>query len=144
MILDITSFHHLKRKEATDLAGRTQAVPNMHRPKLFSRGGGLGSSTIFKNLMSPTPRRKWYLTTRRRLIKWYSTPSPNLSPYIFLGLNPSPPPLLFSQTTLQVHWKGALDRCTSSFSAQPQSTCENRLTALAVSNRSTVTYSHVK
>ena len=31
-----------------------------------SRGGGLGSSTIFKNLMSPTPRRKWYLTTGRR------------------------------------------------------------------------------
>ena len=30
---------------------------------LHSRGGGLGSSTIFKNLMSPTPRRKWYLTT---------------------------------------------------------------------------------
>ena len=24
------------------------------------------------------------------LIKWYSTPSPNLSPYIFLGLDPSP------------------------------------------------------
>jgi len=30
------------------------------------RGGGLGSSIIFKNLMSPTPRRKWYLTTGRR------------------------------------------------------------------------------
>ena len=30
------------------------------------RGGGLGSSTIFKNSMSPTPRRKWYLTTGRR------------------------------------------------------------------------------
>ena len=30
------------------------------------RGGGLGSGTIFKNLMSPTPRRKWYLTTGRR------------------------------------------------------------------------------
>jgi len=30
------------------------------------RGGGLGSSTIFKNLMSLTPRRKWYLTTGRR------------------------------------------------------------------------------
>ena len=30
------------------------------------RGGGLGSSTIFKNLMSPTPRRKWYFTTGRR------------------------------------------------------------------------------
>ena len=27
------------------------------------------------------------------LIKWYSTPSPNLSPNIFLGLDPSPPPL---------------------------------------------------
>jgi len=26
-------------------------------------------------------------------MKWYSTPSPNLSPYIFLGLDPSPPPL---------------------------------------------------
>jgi len=32
----------------------------------YRRGGGLGSSTIFKNLMSPTPRRKWHLTTRRR------------------------------------------------------------------------------
>ena len=31
-----------------------------------ARGGGLGSSTIFKNLMSPTPCRKWYLTTGRR------------------------------------------------------------------------------
>jgi len=30
------------------------------------RGGGLGSSTTFKNWMSSTPRRKWYLTTRRR------------------------------------------------------------------------------
>jgi len=33
---------------------------------LCMSGGGLGSSTIFKNLMSPTPRRKWYLTTGRR------------------------------------------------------------------------------
>ena len=33
---------------------------------LGSRGGRLGSSTIFKNLMRPTPRRKWYLTTGRR------------------------------------------------------------------------------
>ena len=32
----------------------------------IERGGGLGSSTISKNLMSPTPRRKWYLTTGRR------------------------------------------------------------------------------
>ena len=29
----------------------------------------------------------------RNFIEWYSTPSPNLSPYIFLGLDPSPPPL---------------------------------------------------
>jgi len=29
-------------------------------------------------------------------MKWYSTPSPNLSPYIFLGLDPSPPPLSLS------------------------------------------------
>ena len=34
--------------------------------RIERRGGGLGSSTIFKNLMSPTPRRKWYLTTGRR------------------------------------------------------------------------------
>ena len=27
-------------------------------------------------------------------MKWYSTPSPNVSPYIFLGLDPSPPPLV--------------------------------------------------
>jgi len=33
---------------------------------VMRRGGGLGSSTIIKNLMSPTPRRKWYLTTGRR------------------------------------------------------------------------------
>ena len=31
-----------------------------------------------------------------QLIKWYSTPSPNFSPYIFLGLDPSPPPLVRS------------------------------------------------
>ena len=38
----------------------------IQRQKFHTRGGGLGSSTIFKNLMSPTPRRKWYLTTGRR------------------------------------------------------------------------------
>ena len=55
--------------------------------------GGWGRVPFSRNLMSPTPRRKWYLTTGRRAHKWYSTPSPNLSPYIFLGLDPSPPPL---------------------------------------------------
>ena len=35
IILDIASFHHFKRKEASDLAGRTQAVPYLNRQKLF-------------------------------------------------------------------------------------------------------------
>jgi len=53
---------------------------NVLRPRwecCGTRGGGLGSSTIrevggwgrvpfSRNLMSPTPRRKWYLTTGRR------------------------------------------------------------------------------
>ena len=33
-------------------------------------------------------------------VKWYSTPSPNLSPYIFLGLDPSPPPLPMTVSSL--------------------------------------------
>ena len=39
---------------------------------------------------------KWYSTPSPKgvgLMKWYSTPSPKYSPYIFLGLDPSPPPL---------------------------------------------------
>ena len=55
--------------------------------------GGWGRDPFSRNLMSPTPRRKWYLTTGR-LIKWSSTPSPKYSQYIFLGLDPSPPPLV--------------------------------------------------
>jgi len=55
--------------------------------------GGWGRDPFSRNLMSPTPRRKWYLTTGVGFIEWYSTPSPNISPYIFLGLDPSPPPL---------------------------------------------------
>jgi len=47
--------------------------------------GGWGRVPFSRNFMKPTPRRKWY-----------STPSPNLSPYIFLGLDPSPPPLAIS------------------------------------------------
>ena len=44
--------------------------------------------------------------TQRRgvgFIKWYSTPSPNLSLYIFLGFDPSPPPLI---VPLQVSPRG--------------------------------------
>ena len=70
--------------------------------------GGWGRVPFSRNLMSPTPRRKWYLTTGRRFHKWYSTPSPNLSPYIFLGLDPSPPPLVQIQSVyvyraVQIH-----------------------------------------
>ena len=50
----------------------------------------------------PFSRIQWALRpvvngTQRRgvgLIKWYSTPSPNLSPYIFLCLDPNPPRLV--------------------------------------------------
>ena len=42
------------------------AVTQFAALNTVQRGGGLGSSTISKNLMSPTPRRKWYLTTGRR------------------------------------------------------------------------------
>jgi len=62
--------------------------------------GGWGRDPFSRNFMKPTPRRKWYLTTGRRFHKWYSTPSPNVSPYIFLGLDPSPPPLT---TRSQLH-----------------------------------------
>jgi len=40
------------------------------------------------------PVVKYHLRRGVGLIKWYSTPSPNLSPYNFLGLDPSPPPLV--------------------------------------------------
>ena len=55
------------------------------------RGGGLGSSTIFKNLMSPTPRRKWYLTTGRRAHYMVLDPIPQPLPVHFFGSRPQPP-----------------------------------------------------
>ena len=55
------------------------------------RGGGLGSSTIFKNLMSPTPRRKWYLTTGRRAHEMVLDPIPQSLPVHFFGSRPQPP-----------------------------------------------------
>ena len=48
----------------TDANVRTRTYA--HMCACVWRGGGLGSSTISKNLVSPTPRRKWYLTTGRR------------------------------------------------------------------------------
>jgi len=55
------------------------------------RGGGLGSSTIFKNLMSTTPRRKWYLTTGRRAHSMVLDPIPPPLPVHFFGSRPQPP-----------------------------------------------------
>jgi len=46
-------------------------IARWHRARLNSRtsrgrGGGWGRAPFSRNLMSPTPRRKWYLTTGRR------------------------------------------------------------------------------
>jgi len=64
------------------------------------RGGELGSSTIFKNLMSPTPRRKWYLTTGRRAHKMVLDPIPQPLPVHFFGSRPQPPT---SQMNITMH-----------------------------------------
>ena len=58
---------------------------------IWRRGAGLGSSTIFKNLMSPTPRRKWYLTTGRRAHQMVLDPIPQSLPVHFFGSRPQPP-----------------------------------------------------
>jgi len=51
---------------ACDMTHPYEPHPYENRGTHTWRGGGLGSCTISKNLMSPTPRRKWYLTTGRR------------------------------------------------------------------------------
>jgi len=56
-----------RRHDAREQVCKARAGVRGKRKSTFARrGGGLGSSTISKNLMSPTPRRKWYLTTGRR------------------------------------------------------------------------------
>ena len=62
------SWHMHMGATVTNMESHVQKTEQVHDSQrcVHSRGGGLGSSTIFKNLMSPTPRRKWYLTTRRR------------------------------------------------------------------------------
>ena len=59
--------------------------------QMLWRGGGLGSSTISKNLMNPPPRRKWYLTTGRRAHKMVLDPIPLSLPVHFFGCRPQPP-----------------------------------------------------
>ena len=72
-------------------------------PHNLTRGGGLGSSTIFKNLMSPTPRRKWYLTTGRRAHSMVLDPIPPSLPVHFFGSRPQPP-------TSLPQWSPAFER----------------------------------
>ena len=66
----LKSVSHMNEPRHTEwrniwVVSHTSVLPRSMSP-MTRRGGGLGSSTIFKNLMSPTPRRKWYLTTGRR------------------------------------------------------------------------------
>jgi len=63
-------------------------------PLLFaSRGevGGWGRVPFSRNLMSPTPRRKWYLTTGRRAHQMVLDPIPQSLPVHFFGSRPQPP-----------------------------------------------------
>ena len=44
-------------------------IANSHEAvqmKIYGEVGGWGRVPFSRNLMSPTPRRKWYLTTGRR------------------------------------------------------------------------------
>jgi len=90
-LLIVATPYHLSLSRATPGLSCLIHIPYTRS----QRGGGLGSSTIFKNSMSPTPRRKWYLTTGRRVngtrphpptsprtIFWVSTPAPHLSAHI--------------------------------------------------------------
>jgi len=55
--------------------------------------GGWGRVPFSRNSMSPTPRRKWYLTTGRRAHQMELDPIPQILPVHFFGSDPSPPPL---------------------------------------------------
>jgi len=54
-------------------------------------GGGWGRVPFSRNLMSPTPRRKWYLTTWRRAHEMVLDPIPRSLPVHFFGSRPQPP-----------------------------------------------------
>ena len=53
--------------------------------------GGWGRVPFSRNLMSPTPRRKWYLTTGRRFHSMVLDPIPQSLPVHFFGSRPQPP-----------------------------------------------------
>ena len=54
-------------------------------------GGGWGRVPFSKKIMSPTPRRKWYLTTGRRAHSMVLDPIPQSLPVHFFGSRPQPP-----------------------------------------------------
>jgi len=60
----------------------------------YGEVGSWGRDPFSRNLMSPTPRRKWYLTTGRRFHSMVLDPIPQSLPVHFFGSRPSPPPLL--------------------------------------------------
>jgi len=53
--------------------------------------GGWGRVPFPRNLMSPTPRRKWYSTTGRRFHYMVLDPIPQSLPVHFFGSRPQPP-----------------------------------------------------
>jgi len=63
--------------------------------------GGWGRDPFSRNFMKPTPRRKWYLTTRRRFHWMVLDPIPQSLPVHFFGSRPQPP------TSPKSPWTGA-------------------------------------
>ena len=57
----------------------------------YGEVGGWGRVPFSKNLMSPTPRRKWYLTTGRRAHYMVLDPIPQSLPVHFFGSRSQPP-----------------------------------------------------
>ena len=67
--------------------------------------GGWGRVPFSKKLMSPTPRRKWYLTTGRRAHYMVLDPIPQSLPVHFFGSRPQPPTSpRYSASILRIQW----------------------------------------
>ena len=67
------------------------------RNSLGGEVGGWGRVPFLRNLMSPTPRRKWYLTTGRRAHYMVPDPIPQSLPVHFFGSRPQPPTSHYQQ-----------------------------------------------
>ena len=63
------------------------------RVEMLGEVGGWGRDPFSRNLMKPTPRRKWYLTTGRSFHEMVLDPIPQSLPVHFFGSRPQPPPL---------------------------------------------------